>query len=129
MNLALDQLRGDRRTKQVVVYSLCGIAGAFAATVCTLALRQLPIPDALDRLVTYVVGVMSGMLVKTGVDQARNSEEPIPVTAPKPLPVENVSDEPMPDGGDGDASEADESRFAVARPERRDPLSKTVQTK
>lgn len=85
-------LRGDQLTKQIVVGTLCGIAIAFAATVCFLALRELTIPDALDRLLNLVLGGVGALLAKTSVERAIASGRPGgPVSVAQTAPVEMVN--------------------------------------
>lgn len=63
-------MNGDRATKRVVVATLCAIAGTFTVTICGLAIFNVFVPDSIDRLATYVIGVLSGMLINTGVSAA-----------------------------------------------------------
>lgn len=69
-----DHTRNEQFTKQVVVFTLCGIAFVFVATLCVLALRQLTIPDAIDRNAAGALGILGGMLIKTGVDAWQKSK-------------------------------------------------------
>lgn len=115
--LALDQQQGDRRTRQAIIYSLCGIAWVFCMTICFLALKQLPIPDPLDRLATFVVGNISGMLIKTAADKALGTEA-------TPLTVETAPDKPLETvDASSDADAPDNSSITSPKPS---PLSKTV---
>lgn len=113
--LELEQLRGDRRTKQIIVATMCGIAALFSMTVCVLVLRGMGVPEALDRLITFVVGLIGGMLTKTGVERPQAPSEPVAVTTPpgQPLETTTVDDEPAED--------------TTAAPT--DPLSKTGRLK
>lgn len=77
-------MNSDRLTKQIVICTLCIMAGALVATVCALALHQLQIPVEVKDLTTYIVGVLSGMLIKTGVDSLTGQiESPSPDAAPE----------------------------------------------
>jgi len=69
----------DRFTKQVIVYTLCGIGAVLTSTVCTLALYQVAIPEYLNTLVTFVVGNLSGALIKTSVEKSLG-DSPVEVT-------------------------------------------------
>ncbi|BCM88743.1 hypothetical protein IAD21_00585 [Abditibacteriota bacterium] len=90
-------MNSDRLTKQIVIATLCAMAGGLVATVCSLALRQLPIPVEVKDLATYIIGVLSGMLIKTGIDHTLGEgDAPIPVTTPPGEPIEAtvVPDQP-----------------------------------
>jgi hypothetical protein len=82
------QLAQDHNLKRAVVWTICLVTLAGAGTVYLLSYQGATIPDALDRLVTFVVGGLMGMLAKTGVDKALNSEAPLPVTTPPGEPLE-----------------------------------------
>jgi hypothetical protein len=72
-------VNSDRVTKQIIISTLCLMAGGLVATVCSLALHQLQIPVEVKDLTTYIVGVLSGMLIKTGVDSVTGQiESPSP---------------------------------------------------
>ncbi len=77
-----DHAAADRFTKQVVIWTLCLLAGAFGATVCALVLNHSDVPDTLDRLVTFIVGNLTGVLAKTGVEATLNQGQPLPVVGP-----------------------------------------------
>lgn len=84
-----DHVLGDRITKQIIVYTVCGIAVMVTLCVCRMAMRQIPIPDQLDRIVTLVVGGVLGWLGKTGVDAA------FPASG-VPVKVNNAPNDPVP---------------------------------
>ncbi len=81
--MAHEHLRGDQQTKQAVVGTLCFIAVLFAGTVCSLALRGLTIEDQLSNLATYILGVLSGLLAKTGIDSMTQPPPPLPDEPPQ----------------------------------------------
>lgn len=94
---------GELLNKRIVLFSLCGIAWVLSFAVVALAVRQLPIPDSLDRLVTFILGNLSGVLTMTGLNRAIHGrgtpEEPVEVKASEPLPVVTRDEE---ESGDGD---------------------------
>lgn len=80
------------------------MAGAIIATICGLAVKQLPIPVEVKDLATYIIGVLSGCLIKTGVDNVTGE-----INSPAPDNAEPSEPEPT----DPDS------------PPKTDPLSKT----
>jgi hypothetical protein len=82
----------DRFTKQLIIATLCLLAGLTTLTICALALQNLQIPVEVKDLTTYITGVLSGMLAKTGLDTLQ--DQPIPVTnaGDKLLKTEEVTD-------------------------------------
>lgn len=91
--------KGELLNKRIVLYTLCGIATLFAVTVCSMAMRAMSIPDSIDRLATFVLGNLTGILTMTGVNRMPGANgDPLPVTNAEgePLQVEAVSeDEPQ----------------------------------
>lgn len=57
-----------------------------SGTVAYLSVRAVSIPDPLDRLVTFVLGNICGVLATTGLNRAFKQE---------PVPVVNASEEPL----------------------------------
>ena len=83
----MNHTRVDQFTKQMVVGTLCMIAIVFTSTVAMLALRGVVIPDSVDRNTVGIIGILGGMLIKTGVDRVADA------IAPKE-PAPEASDEP-----------------------------------
>lgn len=103
-----DENAGDRLTKQLVVGTLCFCAIAITGTLCWMGVNKLDIPDPLDRLITFIVGNLSGMLAKTGVDKLLE-DKPIPdrieVVAPPDEPLEVVETAPIDEPNEGEPDE------------------------
>ena len=90
--------RGELLNKRIVLFTLCGIAGLFSATVCWMVLKAIDVPDTLDRLVTFSVGNLTGILTATGITKASDARQgtpgdPLTVTAEEPLPVTDETPE------------------------------------
>lgn len=98
---AHEQMNDDRTTKRVVVYTLCALASGSVSTVCWLALNRMAVPETLSTLTTFIVGNISGILTKVGVDavSAALTDEPVKVeTNPdKPLDVRDSESDPKTD--------------------------------
>lgn len=74
----------DKFTVRVVVLALAiAVLGGLAA-LAYLSFTGTVIPDQLDRLVTFLAGAMTSVLVRTSHD------EPVSVTGPEGGPVETV---------------------------------------
>jgi len=76
-------LFNDAIQKRIIVCTICGIVGLFSATICYLALVNAQIPEILDRLTTFVIGNITGMLSKTTADKVADVIVPAPPSAPE----------------------------------------------
>lgn len=90
----IHQMNEDRVTNRIVVIAICAMAGACVATFCWCVLIGAGVPENFTTLTTFIVGNMTGILTKTGVDALNKNHfnEPVQVTTPDdaPLPVTEV---------------------------------------
>ena len=78
----------DKWLSRLFGVTICFLAVMTTVTLCWLVLRQLPIPDPLDRFLTFLVGALVGRL--TGSKSPEQGDSPIPTT------VENKVWNPVP---------------------------------
>lgn len=90
-----EQANADRKTKRWIVGTICGIAVMLSLTVCWVCLRGMNVPDALDRVLTFLLGNIVGMLTKTGVDVAANvGKSVVDASKDEPISTEPVGTSP-----------------------------------
>ena len=63
-------MSSDLQTKRIIIGTICLIALACSFTLCLLALREAAATNDVKELGLFVVGIIGGMLAKTGVDKA-----------------------------------------------------------
>lgn len=78
----------DKWLSRLFGITICVLAVLSTMTLCTLVLRELPVPDPLDRFVTFLVGGIVGRL--TGQRSAEPGDAPIPTT------IQNQVTQPVP---------------------------------
>lgn len=78
----------DRFTIRTVVVALAAVVVGGVACMGYLSMTQTPIPDQFDRLVTYLAGVLSGVLAST---HSKSDEDP-----PDKVEVVNEPDNAVP---------------------------------
>lgn len=61
---------GELLNKRIVLFTLCGIAWMLSFVMAYCAVKGMAIPEPLDRLVTFVLGNISGSLIQTGLNRA-----------------------------------------------------------
>lgn len=91
--------QGDRRTKQMIVLTVCACGIVLVSTMCYLGVRGIGVPDPIDRLATLIVGGLLGWLGKTAADAIKDDgpKEPIEVTADPNSPLPVTETEPIKD--------------------------------
>lgn len=87
----------DKWLSRLFGLTICSLAVLVTVTACILFFREVPVPDPLDRLVTFLLGALVGRL--TGSRTAEIGDSPIPTT------VQNTSADPVPTSTTGPAVE------------------------
>lgn len=78
----------DKWLSRLFGATVCGLAVLVTVTACVLFFREIPVPDPLDRLVTFLLGALVGRI--TGARTAETGDAPIPTS------VQNTSANPVP---------------------------------
>lgn len=92
-----ESAHADRLQKRAIIFTLCGIACLMALTVCYQSVNGVPVSESVDRLMNYVLGVLSGALIKTGVDIIADKATPQAVTSIPGEPLEVTESKEVPD--------------------------------
>lgn len=78
----------DKWLTRLFGITVCVLAILATMTACYLFLRQMPVPDPLDRFLTFLVGALVGRI--TGARTAEAGDSPMPTT------IQNTSADPVP---------------------------------
>lgn len=78
----------DKWLSRLFGVTVCLLAVMASMTFCALVLREIAVPDPLDRFLTFLVGALVGRI--TGSRTAEVGDAPQPVT------INNTSSDPIP---------------------------------
>lgn len=83
-------MNSDRWLTRLFGATVCFLTVLVTVTACVLFFRQVTVPDPLDRLVTFLLGALTGRLTSSKSPEAGDLPATVQVTntADNPVPVE-----------------------------------------